>query len=84
MADSLLDHLLEPLAQSFTEQQARQIMEWRLDPSQEERLQSLREKANEGKLTEEEELEYKRFVEDLDVIAIIQSKARLSQSKSAA
>ena len=36
----------------------------------------LRQKANEGILTLEEDAEYKDFVEAVDVISIIQAKAR--------
>ena len=39
-------------------------------------IDELRRKANEGALTAEEAAEYKDFVEALDVISIIQAKAR--------
>lgn len=84
MTASLLDRLLDPLAQSFTVQQARQILEWHLDAEGLNRLELLRERANEGNLSEEDDAEYKRLVEDLDVIALIQAKARRTLAKDAA
>jgi len=39
-------------------------------------IELLRRKANEGKLSPEEDAAYKDFVEAVDVISIIQSKAR--------
>lgn len=39
-------------------------------------VEELRRKSNEGTLTPEEDAAYKEFVEALDVVSIIQSKAR--------
>ncbi len=41
----------------------------------EQRVALLRQKANEGTLTPEEDDEYKDFVESVDVISILQAKA---------
>ena len=41
-----------------------------------ENIDELREKANEDTLTAEEDARYKDFVEAVDVISIIQAKAR--------
>jgi hypothetical protein len=79
-----LDLLLDPLAQSFTEGQAAQILDWKLQPEQEERLAYLRHGANEGNLTTDETEEYQRLIEDLDLIAIIRIKTLQSLSKTAA
>ena len=40
------------------------------------RIENLRAKANTGKISQEEELEYKEFVEAIDIISLLQSKAR--------
>ncbi len=84
MTPSILDHLLDPLAASFSQQQTERVLAWRLDPAQQKRLDYLREQANEGQLSEDEEREYHRFIEDLDVIATIQAKARQAPSQDAA
>jgi hypothetical protein len=44
----------------------------------------LPQKANEGTLTREEDAEYKDFVEAVDVISILQAKARRFLSKQSA
>ena len=79
---SLLDLLLDPLARSFSKSQAQQILCWKLTPEQERRFEFLREGANDGSLSADEDSEYKQWVDALDVIAIIQTKARRSPAGS--
>jgi hypothetical protein len=55
---------------------ARAIVALRARPELELRVAYLRERANEGTLTPDEDAEYKDFVEAVDVLSIIQSKAR--------
>jgi len=73
---SYLDRFLEPVTEAFTLALARALVDLRADPELESQLENLRRKANEGKLTPEEDAEYKDFVEAVDVISIIQAKAR--------
>jgi len=73
---SYLDHLLEPMMEAFTPAMARTIVDLQFDPSLRTRIDELRRKANDGTLTADEEAEYKDFVEALDVVSIIQAKAR--------
>ncbi len=73
---SYLDRLLEPVTETFTPEMARKIVDIRADPQVEADIDELREKANEGTLTAEEDAQYKDFVEAVDVISIIQAKAR--------
>ena len=80
MDHTLLDLMFDPLARTFSKSQTQQVLGWKLTADQEERLEYLRERANEGTISENEDREYKRLVEDLDVIAILQAKARLAQS----
>ena len=40
------------------------------------RIDELRRKANEGTLTPDEDAEYKNFVESLDIVSIMQAKAK--------
>jgi hypothetical protein len=56
----------------------------RPDPQLESRIEELRRKANAGTLTTVEDAEYKDFVEAVDVISIIQAKARRFLSKQSA
>jgi hypothetical protein len=73
---SYLDRLLEPMTEALTPELARTIVEMRADAEVQERIEVLRDKANAGTLTPEEDAEYKDFVEAVDVVAILQSKAR--------
>lgn len=73
---SFLDRLLDPITDAFTPELADRIVNLRVDSDLEKRITGLRLKSNDGTLTEDEEAEYKEFVEAVDVIAVIQSKAR--------
>jgi hypothetical protein len=73
---SYLDRFLEPVTEAFTPALARKLVDLRADPELQTRIDMLRQKANEGTLTSEEDAEYKDFVEAVDVISIIQAKAR--------
>jgi hypothetical protein len=73
---SYLDRFLEPVIESFTPELARTFVDLRADDELQAEIQVLREKANLGTLTSEEEAAYQDFVEALDVLSIIQSKAR--------
>jgi hypothetical protein len=75
-AVTYLDRFLDPVVEVFTPALARKIVDLRADPELEERIAVLREKASHGTLTPEEDAEYKDFVEAVDVISIIQAKAR--------
>jgi hypothetical protein len=59
------------MTEALTLEVARVLGDLRVDPETEAEVQRLRERANEGKLTIEEEAAYKDFVEAADVISII-------------
>lgn len=73
---SYLDRFLEPVTERFTPEFARLLVELRADDELQAEIDLLRQKANQGTLTPDEEASYKDFVEAVDVISIIQSKAR--------
>lgn len=73
---SYLDRLLQPVTEAFTPELARVLVNLRADEELQVEVEVLREKANIGTLSPDEELAYKDFVEAVDVISIIQSKAR--------
>ena len=73
---AILDRFLDPFAECLTRDAAERIVSFRLDPQTEARLADLREKANEGQLTDEERSEYEEFVEASDLMGILQAKAR--------
>lgn len=81
---SYLDRLLDPLTDALTPEAASALRDLRVDPEVEVRIEELRQKANEGTLTPAEDAEYKDFIEAVDLIAIMQAKARRFLSHQAA
>lgn len=75
-ATTYLDRFLDPMTDAFTPEVARKVVELRIDPETKARIEELRKKANDGTLTPDEDTEYKEFVEAVDIVSIIQSKAR--------
>lgn len=76
VATSYLDRLLEPLTEAFTPEMASALLSLRADSELEAHIDELRQKANDGTLTPAEDAEYRDFVEAVDLISIIQAKAR--------
>jgi len=72
-----IERMLEPLTACLTPEVAQRIVDLRLDdPSTLQRLEYLREKANEGTLTDPEQVEYEGFVEGNDLLMLIKDQAR--------
>lgn len=70
-----LDRFLEPMTAARSPKVARRIVELRASPETEARPDELAGKANEGTLTAEE-AEYQESIDAVDIISIIQAKAR--------
>ncbi|MBY0508120.1 MAG: hypothetical protein K2X03_29675 [Bryobacteraceae bacterium] len=81
---SCLDRLLDPLTEAFTPKMASALLELRVDSELEAHIGYLRGKANEGTLTPAEDAEYKDFVEAVDLISVMQAKARRFLAKQCA
>ena len=73
---SYLDRFLDPLTEALTPEIAGKIVNLRVDPELQAQIDDLRHKANEGSLTAAEDEEYKGIVEAIDLISILQAKAR--------
>ena len=71
-----LDRVFEPISRCLTPTVAQKIVDLRADQELNARIQELAEKANEGQLTESERSEYESYVRAIDLISILQSKAR--------
>lgn len=78
-----LDRLLEPLADCLTPEVAAKVADLRADPALQERIDYLAECANEGTLTANERDEYAGYLHAIDVISILQAKARALLRRSA-
>jgi hypothetical protein len=81
---SYLDRLLDPLTDTLTPETATALLGLRADAEVEARIDELRQKASEGSLTTAEDAEYKDFIEAVDVVSIMQAKARRFLSRQAA
>ena len=74
--NAILDDVLEPVAKCFTAEVAREIAGLRLAPEIEARLDQLAEKSNEGRLTPAEREQYEAYVDAIDLVSVLQAKAR--------
>ena len=73
---AILDKMLDPVARCFTPVVAKAVAELRADLITQARIDELATKCNEGALTEAEHREYGAYVEAIDMIGILQAKAR--------
>ncbi len=75
-AAHFMDRVLDPLAACLNREAALSIIDLRIDPEIQARVEILAERANEGTLTPEERAEYLSYVEAADLLAIFKLKAR--------
>jgi hypothetical protein len=71
-----LAKILDPVAQCFTPEVAKRVAELRADPAVQARIEELADKCNEGTITSEEMAEYDAYIQAMDVVAVLQKKAR--------
>jgi hypothetical protein len=71
-----LDRLLEPFAGCLSPDVAAKLGDLRADDTMQDRIDYLAERSNEGLLTAEEREEYAGYLHAIDVIAVLQAKAR--------
>ena len=71
-----LDRLLEPLAGCLSPDVAAKVADLRADDAMQSRIDYLAERSNEGLLTGEEQDEYAGYLHAIDVVAVLQAKAR--------
>ena len=71
-----LAKILDPVAQCFTPEVAKQVADLHADPDVQARIEELAEKCNEGTMTPEETAEYDAYIHAMDVVAVLQKKAR--------
>ena len=78
---SILDRFLDHFTECLTPEVAQRVADLQLDAALAARIDELREKANEGELTEAEQAEYAEFVESIDLLGILKAKARTFLAK---
>ena len=79
-----LDRLLAPVTQCFTPEVAERLVSLRPDAEVASRIEELADKANEGELSLEERAEYEDYIEAIDLIGILQARARTVLAKRTA
>lgn len=73
---AILSRLLEPVGEMMPLSFAQELAAMRARPEEQARIDELAERANEGTLTAEERAEYEAYIDAIDVIGILQAKAR--------
>lgn len=73
---TLLDKIFEPFGEALTSETAARFVEMRADDDVQRRIDELADKCTEGQLTDEERQEYDVYIQAIDFISIMQSKAR--------
>ncbi len=71
-----LDRLLEPFVGCLTPDVAAKVANLRADDAMQDRIDYLADRANEGLLTADERDEYAGYLHAIDVLAVLQAKAR--------
>lgn len=79
---SLLDKIFDPLGEVLTPETAARLVELRASPEVQSRLEELADRSTAGDLTPEESEEYRTYVQAIDFISIVQSKARQILNRS--
>jgi uncharacterized protein YnzC (UPF0291/DUF896 family) len=72
---------LEPFAGCLSPDVAAKVADLRADEAMQDRIDYLAERSNEGVLTNEERDEYAGYLHAIDVIAVLQAKARARLGK---
>lgn len=80
---SVLDRLLDPVGQSLTPDVARALLAVRADEDTQARIDELADKCTEGTLTAAERSEYEAYVAAIDLVTILQAKARRALTRAA-
>ncbi|QDU86687.1 hypothetical protein Pla175_00370 [Pirellulimonas nuda] len=73
---TLLDRIFEPFGEVLTPETAARFVAMRADDELQRRIDELADKCTEGLLTDDERAEYDAYIQAIDFISIMQSKAR--------
>lgn len=78
----ILERILDPVSRCFTPEVAASIVQIKIDSSTQELLDEWAAKSTSGTLSPQERKQYETYVMALDLLAILQSKARRSLKKT--
>jgi hypothetical protein len=74
---AVLDEILEPLTNAFSRDVAQALVKIKAGEAVQARIADLAEKCNEGLLTPTEQAEYESYVQAVDMVSVLQAKARV-------
>lgn len=82
-SNGVLSQLLEPIGRMMPVGFARELAALKATPEVQSRLEELADKSTEGELSDEERAEYASYVDAIDVISLLQAKARAVLARQA-
>jgi len=74
---AVLDDILEPVTNAFSHDVAQALVNIRTGEAAQARMADLAEKCNDGLLTPAEQAEYETYVHAVDMVSVLQAKARI-------
>jgi hypothetical protein len=74
---ALLDEILEPVTKAFSRDVAEAFANLKASQTVQKRIAELAEKCNQGNLSPSERAEYESYVQAIDLISLLQAKARI-------
>jgi hypothetical protein len=74
---AVLDDILEPVTKAFSNDVAQALVNAKVGEAAQARMAELAGKCNEGLLTPAEQADYESYVQALDMVSVLQAKARV-------
>lgn len=74
---AVLEEMLEPVTRAFSREVAQALVSIKASDTAQARIAELAEKCNEGSLTPDEQAQYESYVNAVDLISLLQAKARV-------
>jgi hypothetical protein len=72
----VLDRLFDPVGRALNREAAEKLVQLRADAKTQAKIDKLAAKCNEGRLSAAEREQYETYVVAIDVVAVLQAKAR--------
>lgn len=73
---SALDQFLNPSAGWIPDGSAQKLIDWTISDDLRKRIEELGAKANRGELSPKEDAEYREYLDDAEIISLLQAKMR--------
>ncbi len=78
---AILTRAISPARNTLSPEAAQEILRWEFSPQDQERMAELSEKARQGALTPDEEVEIDSYVRVGHIVNLMQAKARLAMQE---